>query len=81
MLESQKQESLKSKKLAEVHISDLETELDSCRSCLELERVAASSAREEFRRSCRQLEKENSHLKEHLTQVWLEIYSYKVKVD
>lgn len=60
---------MKSKRRAEEHISELEAELDNCRSSLELERVAASSAREDSRRSCKQLQEENAQLKEQLAQV------------
>lgn len=53
------------KKVAEKHISELEEELDSCRSNLKLERAFANSAREERKR----LTMENEELKQHLTQV------------
>lgn len=73
MLQSQKQNFLKSlneaKKLPESHISELELELGKCRTALEQERISSSSAREEFRRSCRELQGENSHLKDQLIQV------------
>lgn len=69
MLELQKQESFKCTKLAEVHISELEMELDDCKSCLKQEIMAASSAREDSRRSCRQLDEENAQLKECLAEV------------
>ena len=48
----------------------MEEELERCRSSLELERAARSLAREEFRRSCRVLEEENSQLKEQIAQVF-----------
>lgn len=69
VLEAQKQESLKATKLAEVNISELEEELENCRSSLEQERAAGSLAREEFRRSCRQLQEENSLLKKQAAKV------------
>lgn len=60
------------KKAADLLISELEHELESCHCSLEAERAAATSAREESResrRSLNRLEEENAQLKEYLTQV------------
>lgn len=74
MLETQKHDSLRSlseaKMVAELRISELEDELENCRRNLKLEKADAISAKEEFSRSHKQLNKENSQLKTHLAQVW-----------
>lgn len=69
-LESKQLRSLsEAKKLAEQHISELEIELETCHSHLELERAAASSAKDEFQRSQKRLAEENAELEQNLMQV------------
>ena len=57
------------KKVAELHISELEEELENCQKSghLQLERATTSLARE--KRRCKQLTSEKEQLDETLTQV------------
>lgn len=73
-LESQKRASTRTlseaKMVAELHISELEDKLEKCQHSLKLEKASALSAKQEFSRSLEQLNKENSQLKEYLSQVF-----------
>ncbi len=57
------------KKAAEFRISELTVELDSCRYKLECAMTEASVTRDEHGRSRKQLQEENTQLKEYLIEV------------
>ena len=72
-LEAQKHESQKalseSRRVAELHVAELEQQLDSIRSTLEKERSATSTVKEDYQRLLDQLKADNTQLKEELNEV------------
>lgn len=72
-LEAHKHESQRalneSRRVAEIHVAELEQQVDNLKSTMEKERSTASATKEEYQRLLDKLETENTQLKEELDEV------------